>query len=119
MSVYYFPRSTPRLILHELYSILCTLNRRNELSRLVCWAERRELPHPLRLYRTRLVDEEKRILRYRVNSPRLLRYAYFLHYLSRFINPTPQYLAKGSARIYSARGLTPQPKAYSILFRST
>jgi len=119
MREYYFPLSTGYSIFSELYSMLCSLNRRNELNRLVDWAERKKLFHPLRLYRIRLADEERRILHYRLKSPRMLRAAYFLHSLSRFINPRLKYLAKGSAQIYSLRGLTHQPKTYSILFRTT
>lgn len=100
MNKYIYSQPKSRFLPQELYSILCSLNRREELYRLIQWAERRNLSAPLRLYQNRLVDEEKRILRYTVNYPRLTSIAYFASGVNRLISGTPRYLPKGSARVY-------------------
>lgn len=100
MNKYYLSRLNPRSNWREFYSILCAFNRRTELQRLVEWAERKKLSHPLKLYQNRLADEEKHLFRYRLQSPRLTAYASLLHQLTHILLPAPRYLARGSARGY-------------------
>ncbi len=85
---------------YQVYRMLCCLNRHHELLRLVRWAERKRLVGPCRLYRSRLADEDRRLLRYALDAPTQMRCARWLHRLNQLINPTPRYLPKGSARVY-------------------
>jgi hypothetical protein len=90
----------------EFWSILQAMNRQAELARLVEWAGRKRLAGPCRAYQARLGDEERRVVRYTLSSPRLAAWARRLQRLNRLISPAPRYLAPGSAAIYSAKRLT-------------
>jgi hypothetical protein len=79
------------------WSILHSYNRRAELTRLVGWAEKRRVVGPLNLYKSRLVDEELRLMRYSFRFPRMRRIAYILHILSNLISSKPKYHPRGSA----------------------
>ena len=114
MKEYYFLQLTPRLFLRELYSVLGALNSRNELNRLATWAEWRKLRHPIRLYRTRIVDEEKRIFHYSIQCPLPFAVAYFIYRLNRLINRTSRLFPQGSAKSYSCCSLTNLSKSHSI-----
>ncbi len=105
--------------LQEVYTILRIFNRRNELNRLITWSERKRLKNPNRLYQNRLVDEDRKLLRYSIASPKLTSIARIVHVLNRLISAPPRYLPKGSARIYRYGLLTNSPKSHSILNRST
>ena len=99
----------------KLFSILQTFNRGNELSRLIQWAERKQLEKPLRLYQNRFGDEERRLFCYTVSSPRLTSLARFLYQFNRLISPSPRYAPVGSARIYRTGLLTKPEKSHSML----
>jgi hypothetical protein len=90
----------------EFWSILHAMNRQAELVRLVEWAGRKRLAGPRRAYQARLSDEERRVLRYTLNYPRLAAWARRVQRLNRLISPAPRYLARGSAAIYSSKRLT-------------
>src|SRR5688572_9750494 len=100
MNQYYVRKSSFGLCFRELYRILCILNRHKELERLVQWAARKRLTGPLKMYRNRLADEERRLLRYSVDFPRLFAYARLLFQFNHIINSAPRYPAKGSAKAY-------------------
>lgn len=103
----------------ETYRILCALNRRRELYRLVQWAQRKHLSGPLRLYRNRLDEEEFRLFRYTVNSPHLTSSARLFYNLNCLLSSTPRYVPKGSGKTYRFNSLTKRVKSHSILYRLT
>lgn len=82
------------------YTIYCALNRRADLERLVAWATRKRRPGPRRLYLSRLRDEEQRLARYGMRSPRLVGWAMAAHRLHALLSPRPRYPARGSAAAY-------------------
>jgi hypothetical protein len=100
MSAYHSPLQKPSPFWQEFYAIFSTYNRRRELSRLRAWAMRECLSAPLRLYLNRLVDEEKRLLRYRLEHPQLSAFAYLLHVFAGLLFPAPRFMTKGSAQVY-------------------
>lgn len=79
---------------------MCSLNRRRELRRLTAWADRKHLSGPLRCYRTRLADEERRLLRYAVKCPGITKLARWAHGLAGFLFPPPRFHRAGSAANY-------------------
>ena len=89
-----------RRMLHEVYPILCAVNREHELHRLIAWAEQKRLEKPLRLYTNRLRDEEARILRHRIRHPRLVPLAYLIHSVTYGVFPPPEFHHKGAAKGY-------------------
>jgi hypothetical protein len=103
MKIYKFRTQDVLFAWQRFYPILCTLNRRRELNRLIGWATRKRLTHPLSLYRLRLADEERRLFRYRLAHPRLTAFAYSLHLLAYVFFPVPRYLEKGSASAYRSQ----------------
>jgi hypothetical protein len=119
MNEYY--RASPTWVsqTRTLSSILHSLNRRNELSRLISWAGRKRLPKPLKLYQFRYANEEQRLFRYAISCPRLTSFARFLFHINRLISSPPRYMPKGSAQIYRKHLLTKPSKSHSILFRLT
>jgi hypothetical protein len=119
MEKYIYHQPKFRYSLWEFYSILCCLNRREDLNHLIQWAERKNRHAPLRLYQNRLVDEEKRRFCYTINQPRLTAIAHFAFRINRLISGTPGYLLKGSARVYRYGWLTKQTKPYNILYGLT
>ena len=54
---------------HIFVSILHTMNRRTELKRLIRWAKYKKLEGPLKLYLTRMIEEDEKLLRYRFRHP--------------------------------------------------
>ena len=76
------------------------MNRRAEIQRLVKWAIYKNLEGPLKAYRSRLDDEETRLLRYRFKYPRLVRWARLTHAFGNLISPVPRYHRRGSAAHY-------------------
>jgi hypothetical protein len=97
------------------WTILRLLNRRAELERLVSWATRKSLPGPRGFYHSRLLDEEVRLSRYTITSPRLVvTLAYLLHNFNRLVFPPRRYMRRGAAAAYSSKNLTCTGKAYSM-----
>src|SRR6266536_3422809 len=92
----FYDRSTE----NSFYPILKTFNRRAELYRLVAWAKRKRLAGPLRLYQSRVIDEERRLFRFRLESPRKTTAAYSVHRFAYILFPPTRYPAKRSARGY-------------------
>jgi len=87
------------------YSILWHYNRRGELLRLIRWAKQKQLENPLRLYCSRLEDEEVRLNRYQLQYPHVARAAYLIHLVNRVCLPSPRYPKRGSAQGYTKRAL--------------
>jgi hypothetical protein len=90
-----------------------SLNRKGELERLARWATHKNLPGPRRAYQHRVDDEERRIMRYAFHSPRLVRWARLLQWLSLLVRKTPRYPAKGSAAHYRRGNGVEYRKTYS------
>lgn len=88
----------------ELWQDFCAvfriLNRQGELRRLTNWATQKNLPGPRELYERRLLDEESKLTRFAVHSPRLVRWVRLLHKLSYLVRKSPRFPAKGSASVY-------------------
>ncbi|NOG65557.1 MAG: hypothetical protein HND46_19240 [Chloroflexi bacterium] len=89
----------------ECRASLVTLNRMSELKRLIAWADKKGLTEVRNAYQVKLMDEERKLFRYRVRSPRHTTWAKRLHLLNTIISPTPRYPAKGAAAIYSSKKL--------------
>jgi hypothetical protein len=100
MHTYKARASDYRRLLRALYPILCAVNRRHELYRLITWAKTKKLAGPLCLYKSRLADEEARILRYRMQNPHLVSLASLIHSLTYSVFPPPRYLKKDAAKAY-------------------
>jgi hypothetical protein len=94
------------------YIILWHYNRRGELKRLIRWAKHKQLEYPLRLYRTRLDDEERRLNRYQLQYPQFARIAYIIHLLNKLCFP-PRYPQRGSAWGYTRRALLAHAHSHS------
>jgi len=88
-----------------LYSILRHYNRSGELQRLIRWAKYKQLERPLRLYRSRLEDEELRLNRHQLHYPHVARVAYIIHLVNRVCFPSTRYPKRGSAQGYTRRAL--------------
>lgn len=96
-------RLESRFLCKHFWSLLRTLNRRAELERLVAWAARKRLTGPRELYRSRLLDEEVRLARQAIMSPRLVvTLAYLVHYFNRLVFPPRRYMRRGAAAAYSS-----------------
>lgn len=90
------------------------LQRTDELVDLFLWARRKGLERPLRCYQSRLVDEENRLFRAAVRTPRLVQLACIVHRFKKQLLPTPRYY-RGYAAKYRSFNLTNQPKeSYSF-----
>lgn len=76
------------------------LNRRADLKGLVRWAKRKGHTGPQIAYEQKLDRTIRTFLAYKEHYPRLVRWARFLHWVNRVLNPPPRYYAKGSARKY-------------------
>lgn len=85
---------------HIFVRILHTMNRRTELKRLIRWAKYKKLEGPLKLYLTRMIEEEEKLLRYRFRHPGIARCARFAHGFGNLISPEPRYRPRGSASHY-------------------
>jgi len=100
---------------HEFWTMMYLLNRRAEIARLVLWATRKHLPGPRKYYQARLLDEEVRLSRQILVTPRfIVTLAYLVHNVNRLVFPPPHYLPKSSAAGYSSKNLTYSGKAYSM-----
>lgn len=84
----------------RFWTILHTVNRSAELLRLIAWAKRKKLRGPYNCYKRRLAEEEIRLHRYALRSPRLVRSARLVHHFSNLISTVPKYPPKGSAAGY-------------------
>jgi hypothetical protein len=83
------------------HQILACFERRDDLARLIKWAERKRLRGPRDAYVDRLFDEETRLMRHHLNSPRNYSVARFVHNTKRFFAP-PRTYYRGSAAKYRA-----------------
>ena len=100
MKPYYDSDLPWRRKLQQIYIILCTMNRRAELERLIEWANRKRLAGPRRAYQSRYWDEERRLLHYRVDVPQLVNHARILYRLKCLLAPAPRYYSRGAAAGY-------------------
>lgn len=100
MKLYFYQTQKLRLFIFQTYPILQALNRRSELTRLVQWASAKRDTGPLRLYRSRLIDEERRLVRKSFTYPLAYKFARLLFVINRAIARQPRYFQKGSAQSY-------------------
>lgn len=91
--------------LRTTFAILCCLNRREELSRLIKWAEAKQLAGPCRAYQFSRDEVDRRLFHYRFDTPRLMTCARVLHGAKRLLFPRSRCYRKGSARMYRRRKL--------------
>jgi hypothetical protein len=119
MKLYEIPGQCFLGLYQEWHTILQVYNRQKQLSGLIAWAKRKRLSRPRKLYEHRLEEEQNRLFRYKLGSPRLSSLAYIAYVIRRIFIPTPRYPRKGSASIYHYNRLTQKKKSHSIFFRST
>src|SRR5690242_4978675 len=79
---------------------LGAIYRREELQGLIIWATQKNISGPLRLYKQRYQDEELRIARYKLRSPKLMEIARIAVFINKIVSSNPQYKAKGAAARY-------------------
>ena len=89
-----------RLKYRIFVAALHSLNRVDELRRLMAWARRKRLEGPLRLYTSRMVEEECKIMKISSRFPNQVRLARVVHMISILVSPKPRYMPKGSASLY-------------------
>jgi len=89
----------------QFRAIQQTLSRQAELERLVAWAERKCLPSPRRCYEEWLTEIDRRLFRWSVEAPRMVRWARGVHALSAVLFPEPAYHRSGSAAGYARHNL--------------
>ena len=94
-----------RITFREIRAILYCLNRQDELSRLIAWANRKHLHGPRKAYQIKLDDTERRLFHYQVSSPRLIVYARLLHNLKKVLFPPPHSHRKGATSAYRSKSL--------------
>jgi hypothetical protein len=85
---------------YTVWAVLRCLNRYQELTRLIAWAEKKRLSGPRRLYQKRLADQQIKLMRFALYTPHPLRIAKLLYSINRLINKPPRYMAKGAAAAY-------------------
>ena len=88
--------------------ILHAYTRRQELIRLCRWAARKRLSRPLRLYRSRLQDEEVRLSSYVLRDPRSARWARSIHLMRILLFGEPRFIRRGTGAYYR-RGQVASP----------
>ena len=86
----------------SFWTVYRCLERRAELNNLIAWATRKHLTGPRRCYQSRLSDEERRLFRYHLHSPRTLRWAQLLFAVKTLCLP-PKRHHKGAAAAYRYR----------------
>jgi hypothetical protein len=79
---------------------LHSLNRRTELRRLMVWARHKRLDGPLNLYTSRMVEEERKLMKIGFHFPKQMRWARLVHAISNLVSPRQRYMPRGSASTY-------------------
>lgn len=74
------------------------------MERLIVWAESKRLVGPLKLYRSRLADEELRLMGYAIRHHRTSVWAQRVFQLSNVINPPRRTYPKGAGARYRRPG---------------
>lgn len=115
MKKYLTKPSDVRVLLQDLYPILCAVNRQYELVHLVDWAKQKRVVKAQRFYEARLRDIERRILRYRISHPALVSTAYWIHFGTATVFPRPEYFPKGAASGYRFVKVKRRTKTYSMI----
>ena len=82
------------------------LNQKNELTRLKKWAFQKGYEKPFYLYRDRLEDTERVIIRLRTYSKKATNWAYIIFWFSNLITTAPRYPKKGIAAYYKIKNYT-------------
>lgn len=98
---------------YQFWTVYRCLERRANLERLIAWAERKRLPGPLKLYRSRVADEELRLMHHAIRSRLISNSARRFFWVCKVLNPPRRTYAKGSA----ARYRRPQPRKIRSAFR--
>ena len=89
-----------RLKFKIFVAALHSLNRANELRRLMAWARRKRLEGPLKLYTSRMVEEECKLMKIGQRYPNEMGWARVVHRISILVSPRPRYMPRGSASAY-------------------
>ena len=85
---------------YQFWWFVRAYERRDELERLIDWAERKRLSGVRWAYHNRLMDEEGRINSQGIRHMTLARRAWWLYRLNKFVFGEPQYYPKGYAAKY-------------------
>ena len=89
-----------RLKIKIFVAALHSLNQANELRRLMAWARCKRLEGPLKLYTSRMVEEECKLMKIGHNFPNEMRWARVVHTISILVSARPRYMPRGSASAY-------------------
>jgi hypothetical protein len=81
----------------SVQGILRGLHRQDELTRLVQWANRKQLAGVQTAYQYKLADEELRLNQYIVKFPHLATWARWLHFINKLVTPSPKFYPRGAA----------------------
>jgi hypothetical protein len=84
----------------EFNKMVGALHRCAELKALMVWGKRKKAYGPLAVYAGRLMDEEMRIARFAMRSPRLFFWARLAQRINRLVTSEPKYKPRGSAAKY-------------------
>ncbi len=96
-----YPSQLNRLT--TLATILWHYNRRGELARLAAWAARKGLVRPLRLYRSRVQDEDVRLAHAHLIHPTLAQLARVIYCCKTLCFRPARYPRRGLAKGYARR----------------
>ena len=66
----------------------------------MAWARRKRLEGPLKLYTSRMVEEETKLMKIGRRFPNEMRLARAVHAISLLVSPRPRYMSRGSASEY-------------------
>jgi hypothetical protein len=85
---------------HTFIAINRARARYKELERLICWSKRKNLSGPNRLYKSRLIEEEFRLMRYQARHRYLVNICEWLEIFMVQIKPSIRQYRRGSAAKY-------------------
>jgi hypothetical protein len=91
------------LLWRDFWTIWNTLERRDDLERLVTWATRKRLAGVKNYYKRLLTDTELLFTERNMRRPKLSFWALHLHFTFRMLFPPPRYYKKGAALRYRLR----------------
>ncbi len=89
----------------DVWVVYWSLNRQQELKRLLQWARHKQLAKPYRAYRLRMQDEQVRQAQYSLIAPHTTKLARIIHFLTTPVRANPHYPRTGSAAFYRSRRL--------------
>jgi hypothetical protein len=87
----------------DFWAISGTLERRDDLERLVAWATRKKLAGVKNYYKRLLTDTELLLADRNIRRPKLSFWSIQLYFAYRILFPPPSYYKKGAALRYRLR----------------